>query len=209
MSAAKHLILLAGIVTSFSAIAQTTLNQPWADQSFVAENAPFRKVLIIAVTNEQENRVMLEEAFAKHVGKTEADAISSNSIMAPDVETTAETVKAAVAASGEDFDVVLLTYLVRVDDVDIVNVTDVGIKRSERDFALALWGDWANARDFVLDAGVTHRRQFVVESSVYDLDSEKQVWTVQSYSMDPKSVEEIVGSITTLVTKALVNDNLL
>lgn len=209
MRARTHLILLAGVLISFQTFAQTTINQPWSDQSFIAANAPFRNVLIIAVTNEKDNRPMLEEAFAKRIGKTRAKAVSSNSIMAPDVEPTEESVKAAVEASGEDFDIVLLTYLLRVDDADIVNITDPGTKRSERDFALALWGDWQNARDFVLDAGVTHRRQFVVESSVYDLDSAEQIWTVQTYTMDPKSAKEIIDTITAMVTDALVKGNLL
>lgn len=203
------LILIAGILASHAVTAQTTLNQPWIDQTFVAANAPFRKVLIIAVTHESENRSLLEEAFVKQIGRTKADAVSSNSIMAPDTEPTAEAIKAAVQATGETYDIVLLTYLVRVDDVDIVNITDPGTKRSERDFALALWGDWQNARDFVLDAGVTHRRQFVVESSVYDLESEEQIWTVQSYSMDPKSAEKIISSVSKMVTEAMVNDDLL
>jgi len=200
--------LLASIIFGAAAAGETTLNQPWSARSFVAANAPFRNVLVIAVTNEKENRLLLENAFVDQIKKTKSDAISSASIMHADEEVTAEAVKAAVADSGKKFDVALMSYLYRVDEVDVVNITDPGTKRSERDFALALWGDWQNARDFVLDAGVTGRRQYVVEHSLFYMDNAEQIWTVQSRSMDPKSAEELINSISELVTESLVSAEL-
>lgn len=201
-------ILATTAIVGASAAEQTTLSQPWSNHSFIASNGPFENVLVIAVTREPEYRPMLEEAFSKEIGKTKASATSSVSIMSADEEVTEENVKAAVAAAGKEFDIVLLTRLYRIDEADIVNTTDPGTKRSERDFALGLWGDWRGARDYALDAGVTKRLRYVLENNVYDLESAELIWTVQSYTLDT-SVKEDIKSVSKLVTEQLRKDRLI
>ncbi len=196
------------VIVGASAAEQTTLSQPWSNQSFIASNGPFKNVLVIAVTREPEYRPMLEDAFSKEIDKTKASATSSLSIMSADEEVTEENVKAAVAAAGKEFDIVLLTRLYRIDEADIVNITDPGTKRSERDFALGLWGDWRGARDYALDAGVTKRLRYVLENNVYDLESAELIWTVQSFTLDT-SVKEDIKSVSKQVTKTLKNEKLI
>ena len=97
----------------------------------------------------------------------------------------------------------------RVEEVDIVQIDDPGTKRSERDFALGLWRDYQDARDFALDAGVKKRLRFILENSVYDLESAELIWTVQSYSMDPKTAEDIIKSVSKLIGDKLKEENLI
>ena len=209
MSIKLFVALLAFSIFSAPAPAQTRLGQPWTDQSFIVANGPFKSVLVIAVTEERESRAPLEDAFTRLIQKAGADAVSSNTIMSADQEVTEETIKAATAAAGKDFDVVLLTHLYRVEEVDIVNITDPGTKRSERDFALALWKDWRSARDYAIDAGVTRKLRYVLENSVYYLESADLIWTAQSHSTNPKTAEEIIDSVSKLVTDALVKEQLI
>lgn len=208
-TACSLIFLTAATMVGFPATAETVMNQPWSNQEFIASKGPLKDVLIIAVTRRPQNRPMLEEAFVKQFAQTKATAISSISIMPPDVEVTEKTVKAAEAAAGKKFEIVLLSRLYRVDEVDILNVTDIGTKRSERDFALALWKDWRDAYDYALDADVTKRRRYVLDNNVYYLENAELIWTIQSHSMDPDSVEEIIKEVSKQVTKTLEKENLI
>ena len=201
--------LMASVVFSISSMAETRLAQPWSNRAFISDNAPFDNVLVIAVTEKPEYRPMLEQAFADRIGKKGAAATSSVSIMPADTEISEQTIKAAVAENGANIDIVLLTRLYRVEEVDIVQIDDPGTKRSERDFALGLWRDYQDARDFALDAGVKKRLRFILENSIYDLESAELIWTVQSYSMDPKTAEDIIKSVSKLVTDQLKKDDLI
>ena len=96
-----------------------------------------------------------------------------------------------------------------MEEVDIVSITDPGTKRSERDFALALWKDWRSARDYALDADVTKKLRYILENSVYYLENADLIWTTQSHSLDPKSAEEIIKSVSKLVTEILVKENII
>jgi len=197
------------VVFSTASMAETKLAQPWSNRTFITGNGPFENVLVIAVTEEPRYRPMLEEAFAARIEKYGAAAVPSISIMPPDTEVNEQTVKAAVADYGSDIDIVLLTRLYRVEEVDIVQIDDPGTKRSERDFALGLWKDYRGARDFALDAGVQKRLRFVLETSIYDLESAELIWTVQTYSMDPKTAEEVIESVSKLVTGNLKEEKLI
>ncbi len=42
------------VIVGASAAEQTTLSQPWSNQSFIASNGPFKNVLVSAVTREPE-----------------------------------------------------------------------------------------------------------------------------------------------------------
>ena len=194
---------------SISSMAETRLAQPWSNHAFISDNGPFKNVLVIAVTEKPEHRPMLEKAFAEQIKKNGASATPSFSIMPADAEVTEQTIKTAVAENSANIEIVLLTRLYRVEEVDIVQIDDPGTMRSERDFALGLWRDYQDARDFALDADVKKRLRFILENSIYDLESAELIWTVQSYSMDPKTAEDIIKSVSKLVTNKLKEEDLI
>jgi len=201
--------LIVFAVFSISTMADTKLAQPWSNRAFISDNGPFKNILVIAVTEEPRNRSILEKAFSERIGETGAAATTSFSIMAAETEVSEQTIKAAVAANGTNIEIVLLTRLYRVEEVDIVQIDDPGTMRSERDFALGLWKDYRGARDFALDAGVKKRLRIIIENSIYDLESAELIWTVQSYSMDPKTVEDLIKSVSKLVTDKLKEQDII
>jgi hypothetical protein len=135
------------------------------------------------------------------------EAEASLDLMPADAEINKETVLAAIEGRGVDS--ILVTVLYRVEDVDIVKVDDPGSKRSERDFALGLWRDFRDTYDYALDAPVDKRLRVILENNVYDAASAELVWTVQSYSMDPDSVDEVVERLSKLVPESLKKENLI
>lgn len=195
------------LLLSFSTQAETRLAQPWADRSFINDHGPFQNVLVIGVPEEPDERGKLEKAFTSVLEQNGISTVASLDIMSIDTEVNKANVQTAV--SGKNIDSVLLIRLYRVEEVDILQIDNPGTKRSERDFALGLWGDYTNARDYALDAAKKKQQRVVLENSVYDLASAELVWTVQSYSMDPKSPDEVIKSLSHLITKALKKEKLI
>lgn len=195
------------LLLSFPIQAETKLAQPWADRAFINSHGPFNNVLVIGVPEEPEERGKLEKTFTRVLEQNGVSTLASLDIMSIDTQINKKNVLSAV--SGKNVDSVLLIRLYRVEEVDILQIDNPGTKRSERDFALGLWGDYANARDYALDAAKKKQLRVVLENSVYDLDSTELVWTVQSYSMDPKSAGEVIESLSHLITKTLKKEKLI
>ena len=201
------LSLVVAVTLNIPLQAETKLTQSWSDRSFINSHGPFKNILVIGVPKEPDERRKLEKAFSEVLKKKGVNAIPSLEIMSPDKEVNKENVLAAV--SGKDFDSVLLTRLYRVEEIDIVQISDPGTKRSQRDFALGLWADYRNAHDYALDAAKKKQLRVVLENSVYDLKSEELVWTVQSHSMDPKSADDVIKSLSQLVSDSLKKEKLI
>ena len=198
---------LVTVALSFPLAAETKLARPWADRTFISNHGPFKNVLVIGVTEKPDNRSSLEQTFSRVLGKNGVNTTASLDLMSIDTEVNKENVLAAVA--GKDIDSVLLIRLYRIEEIDILEVSDPGTKRSERDFALGLWKDYTNAYDYALDAAQKKQLRVVLENSMYDLDSAELVWTVQSYSMDPKTADDVIESLSQLISKALKEDKLI
>ena len=192
---------------SFPAQAETKLAQPWADRSFINSHGPFNSVLVIGVPEEPDERKKLENTFASVLKKNGVNTMASLDLMTIDTEVNKENVLSAVR--GKNVDSVLLIRLYRVEEIDILQIDDPGTKRSQRDFALGLWSDYTKAHDYALDAAQKKQLRVVLENSVYDLNSAELVWTVQSYSMDPKTADEIISSLSQLITEALKKEKLI
>lgn len=206
-TAVRRTLLIITMLSSLSIQAETKLAQPWADREFINSHGPFNSVLVIGVPDEPDERNRLETTITTVLKKNGVNTTASLDLMSIDTEVNKENVLSAIA--GKNVDSVLLIRVYRIEEVDILQVDNPGTKRSERDFALGLWGDYTNARDYALDAAKKRQRRIVLENSVYDLDSATLVWTVQSYSMDPKNADEVIESLSQVIAKALKKENLI
>ncbi len=200
-------LCITAVLSTMPAQAETKLTQPWANRAFISSHGPFNSVLVIGVPEEPDERSKLETTFTRVLEKNGTQATASLDLMSIDTEVNKETVLAAV--NDQNIDSVLLIRLYRVEEVDILQIDDPGSKRSERDFALGLWKDYTSARDYALDAAEKKQLRVVLENSVYDLRSAELVWTVQSYSMDPKTADEVIESLSALITAALKKEKLI
>ena len=174
--------------------AETKLKHPWVDRDYVLNNEPFRNILVIGVPDHPENRRSLEEGLVKALEQAGVQAIASLDIMSADTEVNRDTVVAALA--GRDVDAVFLTSLSRMDDVEVVTGGEPpSTQRSDRDFALLLWQDYQGTYDQTLNAPTKEKHMLILENELYDLETEKVVWAVQSYSMEPKSAKKVIESL--------------
>lgn len=181
--------------------ADTQLTEPWVDHAYVNSHGPVASILVIGVTELPETRRQLENSLAKALANDGVNATASLDLMSEDTEVNKENVLAAVA--GKNIDAVLLTRLFRTEDVQIVQGGDPGTIRTERDFAIQLWENYEGTRDQALNAPKSKKHRIVLENNLYDIDTEDLVWTVQSLSMDAKSADKVIKSLSKLIPKSL------
>lgn len=198
---------LAFFFVAAASAADTKLQQPWVDHDYVGSNNPIKSILVIGVPDHPDERRKLEDSFTRSLAKAGVNATASLDIMAADTEVSKESVLAAL--EGRDIEAVLLTRVFRIEDIEIVQGGDPGTMRTDRDFAIQLWANYEDARDQVLNAPRSKKQRLVLENNLYDLDSENLIWTVQSYSMNIKSADKVIKSLTPLVTDSLKKQNLI
>ena len=206
----KSLLLSIALATAVLSTAQlhadTTLAEPWIDNAYVNNHGPVKNILVIGVPDHPDERHQLEQTFSKALSDSGVSAMPSLDIMSADVEVNKGNVLAAIA--GRDFDAVLLTQVYRVDDVDIVPGGDPD-RVTDRDFAIQLWDNYEGARDQALDARKKKEHRLVLENNLYDLKSEDLVWSVQSYSINPKSSDKIIRELSRLIPASLKKASLI
>ena len=164
-------------------------------------------ILVIGVPDHPDERRRLEDTFVKSLSDEGITTVASLDVMSRDTEINEQTVKAALA--DRNIEAVLLTRVYRVDDVEIVQGGDPGTRRTERDFAIQLWDNYKGARDYALNASKNQEQRLVLENNLYDLNSAELVWTVQSFTMNPKSSKKVIDSLSKLIPKQLKKDGLI
>ena len=187
--------------------ADTVLQQPWIDRGYVNNNDAFRSILVIGVPDHPDERRKLEDRLAKALEKSGVQATASLDIMSVDTTVSKESVLAVL--EGKNIDGVLLTRVFRVDDVTVVQGADANTMRIQQDFTTQLWDNYEGVRGQAANLQKNTKQSLVLENSLYELQSEKLVWTVQSYSMNPKSADKVIKSLSKLVTDQLRKDNLI
>jgi hypothetical protein len=91
----------------------------------------------------------------------------------------------------------------------VVQGADANTMRIQQDFATQLWDNYEGIRGQAANLQKNTKQSLVLENSLYELQSEKLVWTVQSYSMNPKSADKVIKSLSKLVTDQLRKDDLI
>lgn len=188
------LAIIAVLATGAPVQGDTKLKAPWVDRNYLANNDPFTSILVIGVPDRPDKRRSLEDKLVEALQKAGIEATASLDIMSADTEVNRDTVVAALA--GKAVDGVFLTSLYRVEDVEVVSGGQPSrTQRSDREFKLLLWQDYQGTYDQTLNAPTSKKHQLVLENELYDLESEKIVWAVESYSMNPKSADEVIKSL--------------
>ena len=187
---------------------QTKLVEVWSDDAYAVSRDPLRIMLIIGMTETLEDRRMVERIFADAFSKNGVEAVPSLEIMSADTEIIKQMVEGAIM--GTDIEAVLVTRLVRLEETELYHGPHPTTYRSEKQFRETLWDYQAYSYDYASDPNLkTKNRVAVLESSLYDVNTARLIWSVQSQSIDPKSADTVIRSLSALVVDSLKKENLI
>lgn len=170
----------------------------WQDDSY---SGPIRDVLIIGVSEQQTNRRIFEDTFVNELRERNVVATASATVLEADEKISKETVETAIA--GKSIDTVLVTRLLGVEDRQSYHEpTTARYYRGYYTYYSQSW-NYANSGYY---------RQYQVlklETNVYDVKTNRLVWSMQSESVDPQSATQVIEDQIKLVIDTLSDRGLL
>ena len=182
------LLALAGCAT-------TDKTSEWRDPAYTGDK--LNDILVIGVSKQVSVRRTFESNLVVELQKRNVNAVPSTSFMDMETKIDHETVKAAIA--DKKIDAVLVTHLVGVEKKQTyVAPTPV--------MASGYYGYYSMAYNRSLDPGYYEQYEVMkLETSLYDVNTEKLVWSMGSDTMDSGSNDKVIKSNIEAVIKALGN----
>ncbi len=176
---------------------RTRLTETWKDANF--KSGPVSKILVIGVTENERVRRVFEKKFVRALKAAGADAYSSYAVLHIAGELKKEDVLAAVKKIGAD--AVLITSLVNVDQTEVFyRPPSVGYY----DAYGILYGISSREHAMIgFDVNV------VMNTSLYDVRTEKLIWSTLAETKKAKSKKELLEQLIAAVVKQLRREKLL
>jgi len=190
------LMLLACL--ALAACDSTSIKDTWKDPQY--SGPPHRNVLVLGVSKSAANRRVFEDGFTRALREAGLSASPSYPLLPDDGEIAHDRIKPAVAQAGVD--AVLVTRVLRVDrNVQTSPAMGMGIGVGRgfggyRGGYAGYYGSAWNAMD------VYEYEVSTIESTLWDVKSDKVVWSGTSETTEPKDVAELTASLAkTLIAK--------
>jgi len=194
---------------------KTSISQSYRNPGY--EQTVFKKVFVIGVAENQENRLAFENAFAKAIADEGGVAQASASILPQSEQLSEEDLRAALAAGN--FDGVLVTRLLSVDkDQEYTPASTYNKPRTRYYttggggglYGYGFYGFYGTTYAKVHEPGYFETSTTIrLETNLYAVSNDGLVWTGQSETVDPESIPDARASMTAAVAKKLKEEKLI
>lgn len=191
---------LASVVFLTLSCGGTKLTQTQVDEAYKGE--PVSDILVIAITGNEDARRSFERQYVAHLESVGVEAISSEEAipMPADLELKKEAIVDAIDRFGSD--AVLITHLMGVGEEEIYTRG----RQTYRDY----YGFYYHHYNYVHDPGYSSTRTSLqLETNLFDVKTEKRIWSGQSDTWSRDSKEEIINDVIGVVIKDLQKNNLI
>ena len=194
-----YLIVLAAVVaacTTAKPIAE------WRNEAYTS--GPFDNILIVGISDQVTARRAFENNFVDRLGEEQIKATAAFAVMPDNARPTEENIKAVIADIR--FDAVLITHLVGVDEKTVYQPATY----RPAPYYDSFYGYYGHVGRYVYEPGYYRRHTYVkLETNLYDAGSEALVWSMQSETINPSSVQKLIDAQIKIVVKRLKVQGLL
>lgn len=177
----------------------------WLTHSEVDEaykGKPVSDILVIAITGNEDARRSFEQRYVSQLEAIGVEAISSEKAipMPADLELKKEVVLKAIEQS--EIDAVLITNLLGVGEEEVYT-------RGRRSYG-NYYGFYRYHYNYAHDPGYSSSRTtLLLETNLFDVKTEKLIWSGQSETWSKDSKDQIVDDVIRVVIKDLQKNNLI
>jgi len=182
------------------ACAGTKLTHTWVDETY--HGKPVSDILVIAVTHKEENRQSFEDKFVAQLKAAGVEAVSSSDVIPipSDLELKKEEILKVVDKFKND--AVIITHLAGVEEKE-------SYTRPERDRG-GYYGYYGWAYGYTHEPGYNYTNTLIrLATNLYDDKTEKLIWSGQSETLDPGSINQIIDDVIDVLIKDLKKNKLL
>lgn len=208
------LLALCLAACSFAACKTTDTNFSQSYRNPGYEETVFKKILVIAVASDQESRQAFEDALSASIGGA---AQSSIEVLPKGEQISEEELHAAINAGG--FDAVLLSRLLSVEKSQQYTPPKKYNNPQTRYYPASpgwgygyggFYGFYGTTFAEVHEPGYFDTSTTLkLETNLYSVATNELVWTGQSETVDPESIDDARASITAAVANKLRDERLI
>jgi len=174
----------------------------WKDSAYTG--GYLNNVMVVGVSDKVNNRTMFEDLFAKLLERNGVKAVSAIAVTPPSKKLDKEMIKAEAKKRG--IETVFVTHLIGVKEKSVYHPPPVGANPHYGSFGTY----YHSVYSYTHYPGYYTKHEYLqLESSVYEVATEKLIWSFRSDTIDAKSVKEVVDSLGKAVMKNLRKDKLL
>jgi len=200
------------------AVAPTTIETAWTDPSF--SGMPFSRIGVVALFDTEAESRAFERQAAEHFEGRGVRVVEGRQFLEPSRDYTYEEMEAALLDA--EIDALLIFRLIAVDERRVfrraspyLGTLPPGVIVGHPYFWYYYphWNyywHWRMTRDVVRSAGYWEQYTYVVvETSLYDNETDELVWTARSETMDDTAFERLADSVVAAVSERLFDESLL
>jgi len=202
----KLSLMILSLFGLMSCASSTELVKSWSDPSF--EGKSFQKILVLAVIKDDARRRLYEQSFADRVTNAKVTGIAGYTLIEdPKDYGSKPKILEAVKKSGAD--VVLPGDLVSVKEKER-QVPSSFVYAPRFGYGYGFYGYHGRTYDTVYQPGHTTIDTVVkLETTVFDVETEKMVWAGGTRSFNPASAEKVVMENADLILSGMRRSGLL
>lgn len=178
--------------------ASSQLIQSWREPALERQ---FEHLMIIGISDSQQTRKIYEDYFVSELKKRTIDAVPSYTLINSKQKIDRDTVKSAIA--GTDIDAVLVTYLVSEDNTlkDMDSPLNGGYSTDSENLMSAT---------LILNRGRSREEERItLKSDLYSVATKQPVWSAQTLSVAPESIDQVVTDVTSLLIAQMLSDGVI
>jgi hypothetical protein len=176
----------------------TKLAESWSDPTYTATSVS--KILVVGLGESPRRVITFEDVMGKQFATRKVEVIKGSSLMTNDAKDV-ESFKNIVRGSGADL--VTISRLVDVASETIVHPGTTAYVPVGGYYGMGPY--WSSSYMAVNEPGyVSESKTYKVETNVYDVKSEKLVWSGLSDTTDPTDFQEALMQISAVVVGDLV-----
>lgn len=189
--------VLVGLLV-ISSCANTQVTKNWLQEASLSYQHP----MIVAIVDSQQTRQVYEKHFTSQLKELNVNATPSYKKINSKQSFTKETITNVL--DGSNIDSVLITYLI-ADDTDV----------DAQDSPLGMTYTGDIKENIISDTLVSTRGRpnsdevIVLKTDLYDPSSQSIVWSTQTKTTGPKSIDEVIANVSGLLVQQLINDGML
>lgn len=197
MKVKNYVVLLLSVL--IASCANTEVIDHWVD---AGHSKAYSHPMIIGISDSQQTRRIFEKYFVSELKKIHIEATPSYELISSKQKMNRETVIKAI--QGTNIDAVIITYLVS---------SDSQIKYKNSPLNQGYSGDVENimmSDTLISTRGRASSTEIVtLKTDVYDAKSKSLVWSAQTRTVAPESIDEVVTNVTAILISHMLGDNVL
>lgn len=217
MNTTTHFAVLCGSLLALAACKTTSTNFSQSYRNPGYEGTFFKKVMVIGVAQDQKGRQAFEDALVSAIVAEGGSAEASIGVLPHEEQISEDQLHAAIDAGG--FDAVLITRVLSVDKSQEYTPPKAYNNPETRYYPASsgwgygyggYYGFYGTTFAEVHEPGYFETSTTVkLETNLYSVATNELVWTGQSETVDPESIDDARSSMTHAVAKKLKAERLI